>query len=274
MQWCLPLILLVLTAAARAETGNDRVRCDVTADTTAVVANTPFVVAVHFRVDAGWHVYWTNPGDSGLPTTVKLDLPPGFAAGAVKYPVPAVLPQPGGLVNYGYEREATLLVLVTPPATLPRGPVKLTATADWLVCQERCLIGHASLPLELPTADAAQPADAAAFAVARGRMIRDSDSANLNVVHTTVVGRRWTASIDWARRPTAVAWVPAAVPGADVSDVAATPGGIAFTVTPQSADGPAPTSVAGVLTYTAGGQRIGVATVLKADPPPSPAVAP
>ena len=204
MRWAAPLILLVLTAAARAESGNDRVHCDATADTSAVVAGRAFDVAVHFRIDPGWHIYWTNPGDSGLPTTVKLTLPPGFKADPVQYPAPAVLPQSGGLVNYGYESEATLLVRVTAPPTLPAGPAKITVVADWLVCQDRCLIGHAELPVDLPTAATAEPAHTAVFAAANGRLVRPSDPDHFDALRTIVNGTRWTVTVGWTQKPTDV----------------------------------------------------------------------
>lgn len=36
----------------------------------------PFWAALHLAIDREWHVYWKNPGDSGLPTTVDWILPP------------------------------------------------------------------------------------------------------------------------------------------------------------------------------------------------------
>ena len=54
----------------------------------AVVAGEPFELAVRMKTDPGWHVYWKNPGDSGLPVSVRWDLPEGFKAGDVHWPVP------------------------------------------------------------------------------------------------------------------------------------------------------------------------------------------
>ena len=46
----------------------------------------------------GWHTYWQNPGDSGLPTTLEWKLPAGVEAGPIEWPAPRVLPV-GPLVN-------------------------------------------------------------------------------------------------------------------------------------------------------------------------------
>ena len=40
----------------------------------------------------GWHTYWKNPGDSGLPTTLQWTLPPGVVPGEIAWPVPRKLP--------------------------------------------------------------------------------------------------------------------------------------------------------------------------------------
>ena len=43
------------------------------------------------RPAPGWHGYWLNPGDAGLPMDVKWQLPTGFSAGPLRYPVPTRL---------------------------------------------------------------------------------------------------------------------------------------------------------------------------------------
>src|SRR5438270_4044831 len=48
-------------------------------------------LAIHMRPEPGWHGYWLNPGDAGLPMDVQWKLPTGFAAGPLRYPVPGRL---------------------------------------------------------------------------------------------------------------------------------------------------------------------------------------
>src|SRR4051794_41277514 len=45
-------------------------------------------LAIHMRTNPGWHGYWLNPGDAGLPMDVQWHLPKGFAGGPLRYPVP------------------------------------------------------------------------------------------------------------------------------------------------------------------------------------------
>jgi DsbC/DsbD-like thiol-disulfide interchange protein len=212
------LLLGVTAAGARAETGADHVKVDLLADTTAVQAGKPFTVGVRFKIDAGWHIYWTNPGDSGLPTRVKLDLPAGYTAGPVRYPVPQVLKYPGDITNYGYESEVTLLVTVTPPAVVSQQP-SIVAHADYLVCSEVCLPGHAAPTLTLP----APKADAEVV----DRWISRLPSSP-PIMTTVELTRRaapaddsYHIQIQWPADAavTDVQWLPPVVPGYDMTGI-------------------------------------------------------
>src|SRR2546423_1835502 len=80
----------------------DLVKAELLADTDAIVPGKAFAVGVVFTIAPGWHVYWKNPGDSGLATRVEIVTPPGFSVSQVEYPVPTKFVQPGDLVAYGY----------------------------------------------------------------------------------------------------------------------------------------------------------------------------
>ena len=134
-------------------------------------------VDLHLDIAPGWHTYWRNPGDAGLPTEIAWDVPAGFSAGEILWPAPErfVL---GTIGNYGYEGSTDLLVPIAAPAGLEGGStVHLAANATWLACSEICIPGEAKLALDLPvgaTAGAAAPAGdpstAALFAAARDRL--------------------------------------------------------------------------------------------------------
>ncbi len=141
------------------------VKAQLVADVAAVQAGKPFDVGVLFTIDKGWHIYWRNPGDAGLATSVDWQLPEGFTAGPLRWPQPETFQQPGDIVGYGYEGSALLVATVTPPKDLPAGKdVVIGAKATWLGCQEVCVPGHTSLTLALPAADAAAPANGKLFA--------------------------------------------------------------------------------------------------------------
>lgn len=152
----LPLLTLAALSLAAAPTGpGDDRHADVrlVADADAFTPGEPLWVGVQFELDPHWHVYWQNPGDAGMPPSVTWDLPEGFTASELQYPVPQRF-EYSGLVGYGYEGEVTYLVQITPPDELPDGPVTLAAKIDYLICDpSRCVPESAEAAVEL-TGDA------------------------------------------------------------------------------------------------------------------------
>ena len=120
----------------------------------------PFTVALRFEHEAHWHTYWSNPG-TGLSTSLKWHLPPGWTAGDIQWPAPHLLKdKSGGIIGNGYEGELFLPVTITPPADLKPGTdVELAADADWLMCEEICVPGKATVKLTLPVSTTAPAPD-------------------------------------------------------------------------------------------------------------------
>jgi thiol:disulfide interchange protein DsbD len=115
-------------------------------------------VAVTFKIHPGWHIYWENPGESGSPTDLAIELPAGCSVPErepgkprIDFPIPQVFSH--GETTFGYEKEVTLSFPVTLPSDLRAGsdgaslPAKLSAR--WLVCKERCLMGSFSGSVDL-----------------------------------------------------------------------------------------------------------------------------
>ncbi len=143
-------------------------------ETEQITAGKPFGSAIHFKIDDGWHLYWKNPGDAGAPPSIEWQLPDGFSAGEIQWPYPHRIDLPP-LTDFGYDRELTLLVEITPPSNLPESRnVELRATIDWLVCTEICIPGETEVKLELPSGSsnltANKSANHALFASAREKL--------------------------------------------------------------------------------------------------------
>jgi len=171
------LCLLVATQAAFAAPGGGRhVKASLVAETDAVTPGLPLLVGLRLQMEPGWHTYWRNPGDSGLPTKVKWELPDGFSAGTIRWPRPIRF-NTGPLVSYGYEHEVLLSVELQVPAHFSSRDVRLIARVSWLECQDVCLPGKAELALSLPVRPTVAPGPAAPlFEDARRRLpVADED---------------------------------------------------------------------------------------------------
>jgi thiol:disulfide interchange protein DsbD len=135
------------------------------------------LVGIRLQMEDGWHTYWKNPADSGLPTRMTWKLPEGFAAGPLLWPRPERLSAPP-LMSYGYEKDVLLPVELAVPATArPGTEVTLAGRVDWLECKEACIPGKAELTLTLPVrAESPRPGpEAARFAAARGQVPAKAD---------------------------------------------------------------------------------------------------
>ena len=168
----LAAVALIASAAATAQPVRvDHAEAELVAAVDALVPGQPIEVGLRLKHDPHWHTYWQVPGDSGLPTTIKWQLPAGFDAGPIEWPVPKRLPV-GPLMNFGYEDEVLLPVRLTVPAQAVVGQtVRLQARADWLICKDVCIPGGADLQLELPVRGATAPSrQAALFAGTRAQI--------------------------------------------------------------------------------------------------------
>jgi thiol:disulfide interchange protein/DsbC/DsbD-like thiol-disulfide interchange protein len=148
------VLFLGLLCTGRAQTyeGRELVQASLLADVSAVVPGKPFTVGVLLRMVPHWHTYWKFPGDAGLPSEMKWQLPAGWKVGEIQWPIPLRLAEPGDIQIYGYHDEVLLMQEVTPPASLRESTVQLAGEASWLVCEKICIPGSANLKLDLPVA--------------------------------------------------------------------------------------------------------------------------
>jgi thiol:disulfide interchange protein DsbD len=150
MKW-LSFILAVLFAVPATAQINPgpRVRTSLVAESGEVAPGASVTVALQEIITPGWHTYWSNPGEAGLPSEIKWTLPAGWKASDIAWPYPHRLPV-GPLMQYGYEDKVWLLTTITVPADAKPGDViTLKAAADWLVCKDVCIPEDTTLSLPL-----------------------------------------------------------------------------------------------------------------------------
>jgi DsbC/DsbD-like thiol-disulfide interchange protein len=158
----LAALIMLLTAtwplAGHAQTPpSPNVQADLLSARAEITPGEHFTIALRQRIREGWHTYWRNPGDSGLPTRLTWHLPPGWRAGAIQWPPPTAM-RFATLMSYVYSGEVLFPIEMTAPRSLrPGEAVTLNAEGDWLVCSDICIPEHATLSLILPIA--AQAAD-------------------------------------------------------------------------------------------------------------------
>ena len=106
-------------------------------------------LAILMKTKPGWHGYWLNPGDAGLPMDVEWPLPPGYSVGPLRYPVPTRLTV-AGIMNYVYEDDYAVLTRLKVPAGASGHRADLRPRRRWLACTDKiCVPEQGEFSLQL-----------------------------------------------------------------------------------------------------------------------------
>lgn len=128
--------LFAVTVCARAQPS---ARAELMPRKETVSAGEEFFLALKLTLPKGWHVYWKNPGDAGEPVGLTLDLPEGFSETGRFWPAPEKF-SVGSLTEYGYEREAWMIIRVRAPEKMEiSGLLEISGRAVWLGCHDECV---------------------------------------------------------------------------------------------------------------------------------------
>jgi thiol:disulfide interchange protein/DsbC/DsbD-like thiol-disulfide interchange protein len=183
------LLALASQSGAQVYQGKELVKAELLADTSAIVPGKPFIVGLLLRMAPGWHTYWAFSGDAGLPTELKWKLPSAWKVGEIQWPIPLKTIDPGDIETYGYENEVLLMQEITPPQKLDNSTVKLSAEANWLVCEKICIPGSATPQLELPVSTTNQAANPELFTRYRRLLPQNWPALNVASANWSRVGR-------------------------------------------------------------------------------------
>ncbi len=128
----------------------DIVQVRILSDQAHAVAGTTLTVGVEYKISRDWHIYWSNPGDTGMPTQVSFSIN-GSPAPKVRaqYPIPDSFLSPGDLLSFGYSDRVILLADIPVPADA-EGDYVVSAQTRYLMCADRCIPGSAKVSLTLP----------------------------------------------------------------------------------------------------------------------------
>lgn len=161
---------IALPVAGRAAAQAPEVQVSAVPEYAAVRAGSSFRVAVRLRIPEGWHIYWTNPGPGGLPTTVAWHLPGGVTAGETEWPFPET-DESGGDITHVYRGTVVLFshFQTGPDAS---GALRLTADLSWGICKAVCIQQKQSVFVVTRVAAAAGPrsSDWSEMEAARSRL--------------------------------------------------------------------------------------------------------
>jgi DsbC/DsbD-like thiol-disulfide interchange protein len=95
-------------------------------------------IGILIDLEKDWHIYWRNPGDSGMPTAVNFDVPEGISISEIEWPVPKVFKYEG-LASFGYEKQVLLIAQLNIPENFESNSVLITTKVKSLICKDVCI---------------------------------------------------------------------------------------------------------------------------------------
>ncbi|MDI6401906.1 protein-disulfide reductase DsbD family protein [Balneolaceae bacterium ANBcel3] len=113
-------------------------------------SDSSFLIGVHLNIKDGWHIYWKNPGDSGLATSIRWDDHPILTPKDILWPFPSRFDEEG-VTTYGYSDSVTLLIPVEVDysnSSVDSNPV-LKAQIQWLACKDICVSESTEASIEI-----------------------------------------------------------------------------------------------------------------------------
>jgi DsbC/DsbD-like thiol-disulfide interchange protein len=87
-------------------------------------------------IEPGWHTYWRNPGDSGIPPEFDFSASTNVASVEVRYPAPERYDDGAG-ISLVYRDEVVFPLAIVP--LVADAPVVLRVSARFGVCSEVCI---------------------------------------------------------------------------------------------------------------------------------------
>jgi thiol:disulfide interchange protein DsbD len=142
-------ILLAFKFSLSEENYDDLIEVSIASNVEQIQIGGNFYVLVKLKVGDEWHVYWKNPGDSGLPTHIDWNTPDGVKkSGGLIWQIPKRI-EYSGMINYGLEGEVYLLQKFTTDRATKLESIKIKADLSWLVCKEICIPQDESVNIEI-----------------------------------------------------------------------------------------------------------------------------
>ena len=163
------LLAAALSAPAHAQVTakSDHAEGTLVFERSAATPGDTFLGALKLDLADGWHVYWKNPGDSGLPPAATWTPSPGVTFGDFRFPAPHAIPL-ATLMNYGYEHQLVLPFQIDIAADAqPGSEVTIGGKIEYLICADICIPEDIELSTTLRIAGSPETdADGSAIIVA------------------------------------------------------------------------------------------------------------
>ena len=133
--------------AKLASVDTSHAKIELLVETNEIVVNEDFVIGIKFEIEPGWHIYWKNPGDSGLPAEIEWKNTESIEFKKFLWPSPQKTPEEP-LMTYGYYNEVVLPAIFSVDSNyIKNGPSIFEI--NFLICEKICIPEKAVIDFDL-----------------------------------------------------------------------------------------------------------------------------
>ena len=145
--------------------------------------------AVDLDLEPGWHTYWRQPGDAGVPPTFSFEGSRNLAAGEVLFPAPTRMVEDGATI-FGY-RDDVVFPLRLRAADSTR-PIELDVKLAYAVCERVCVPAEAELHAVIGPGGTTPAAITAAMSRIPAALAAPEGAARVRIVSASGADPSWT----------------------------------------------------------------------------------
>lgn len=114
------------------------------------ISDTELILGFEFKIPEGWHLYWKNAREVGLPPKLNWILPEVWKTDGLVFPNPMKIGnQSENTFSYGYEDHVLFPVVLTTKSS-QKNDLILEGAIDYLICNLQCIPESKSFKITIP----------------------------------------------------------------------------------------------------------------------------
>ncbi|MCX8106209.1 MAG: protein-disulfide reductase DsbD family protein [Ignavibacterium album] len=131
------IVVLQFSVRLSAQSVTGEAKADIILDSFDIEKDSVIQAGILVTLENGWHIYWRNSGDSGMPTTFEFNVPDGIKVIEIQWPVPKIF-EFEGYASYGYEDKVLFPFKLILSKENYDKPFLINVKLKSLICKDVC----------------------------------------------------------------------------------------------------------------------------------------
>lgn len=131
------IVVLQFSIILSAQSVTGEAKADIILDSFDIEKDSVIQAGILITLEDGWHIYWRNSGDSGMPTSFEFDVPDGIKVTEIQWPIPKIF-EFEGYASYGYEDKVLFPFKLILSKENYDKPFLINVKLKSLICKDVC----------------------------------------------------------------------------------------------------------------------------------------